>query len=96
MTASFLLFEALAHIDAMSDAVAVGDDDRRAVIGICFEEGAERLLIAGAHGHLRDIDITVGHGDHAQVFLGRPLPLAANLATAPRGVDLEAWPPVLE
>ena len=29
-------------------------------------------------------------------FLGVDFPEAANLATAPRGVALEAWPPVLE
>jgi hypothetical protein len=29
-------------------------------------------------------------------FLPIFLPLAANFATAPRGVDLEAWPPVFE
>ena len=29
-------------------------------------------------------------------FLADRLPPAANLATAPRGVAFEAWPPVLE
>ena len=29
-------------------------------------------------------------------FLPIPFPAAANLATAPRGVALDAWPPVLE
>ena len=29
-------------------------------------------------------------------FLPVDLPAAANFATAPRGVALEAWPPVLE
>ncbi|OQC55919.1 MAG: hypothetical protein BWX54_01653 [Verrucomicrobia bacterium ADurb.Bin018] len=32
----------------------------------------------------------------ARSFLATGLPPAANLATAPRGVDLEACPPVLE
>jgi len=29
-------------------------------------------------------------------FLRVRLPAAANLASAPRGVDFEAWPPVFE
>ena len=29
-------------------------------------------------------------------FLARDLPAAANLATAPRGVAFDAWPPVFE
>jgi len=29
-------------------------------------------------------------------FLGRGLPPKANLATAPSGVALDIWPPVLE
>ena len=45
-----LLFKALAHIDAVGDAVAVGDDQGRAIIGFRFEEGAQRLLVVGAHG----------------------------------------------
>ena len=32
----------------------------------------------------------------AMSFLFVVLPPAANFATAPRGVDLDAWPPVLE
>ena len=33
---------------------------------------------------------------HQDLFSGSFLPDAANLATAPTGVDLEACPPVLE
>jgi hypothetical protein len=29
-------------------------------------------------------------------FLGRDFPPAANFTTAPSGVDLDFWPPVLE
>ena len=32
----------------------------------------------------------------ARSFLGTVLPAAANLATAPSGVALDAWPPVFE
>ena len=34
-----LLVEALAHVDAVGDAVAVGDDQRGAIVGVGFEEG---------------------------------------------------------
>ena len=39
----------------------------------------------------------ITHGFHREILLGwQVLPAAANLATAPRGVALDIWPPVLE
>ena len=59
------------HVDAVRYAVAVGDDDRRPVESFRFRESLDRLLIIGAHGYARHVDVAVGHGDHTQVFLGQ-------------------------
>ena len=56
--------------DAVRDAVAVGDDDGRSRIGFRLEETLEGMLVPGAHGHARDVDAPVGHGDEAEVFFG--------------------------
>ena len=53
----------------MVDARRVGDDQRRARIGFRFGDRLQRLVLVGAHGDLRHIDIAVTHGDHAEVLL---------------------------
>ena len=45
-----LVHEVVLQIDAVRDAVAVGDDERRAVVRFRFQEGADRLRIVGAKG----------------------------------------------
>ena len=54
----------------MGDAVAVGDDQRRARIGFGLEEGLDRLGVLGAEGHAGDVHVAVAHGHQAQVLLG--------------------------
>ena len=71
-------------LDAVVDAGCVADDERRAVVGLGLLDDVEVLGLAGAHGHLGDIDIAVALGNHAEVFL-------ANLLT--RGGVL--WLPTL-
>ncbi len=53
----------------MRDAVAEGDDDRRAVVGVGLEERLHRLGVLRAERDVRDVDVAVGHRDHAQVLL---------------------------
>ena len=54
-----LLVEAITQLEAMCDAVAVGDHDRRPVVGFGLPEGEQRLLRIGAHGDSRDVDVAV-------------------------------------
>jgi F-type H+-transporting ATPase subunit epsilon len=91
-----LLLHAEAHVDAVRDAVAVGEDQRRPGPGLGLAERLQRLLRIGAHRHLGDIDVAIGDRLQRQVLARGALAGAANLATAPSGVAFDAWPPVLE
>ena len=64
-----LLAEPVAHLDAVRDAVAVGDHQRRAVVGLGLAEGAQGLLRVGAHRDPGDVDVAVGDRLQREVFL---------------------------
>ena len=55
------------NLDAVVDAGCVADDERRAV------DDVEVLGLAGAHSHLRHIDVAVALGNHTEVFLANLL-----------------------
>ena len=61
-------------------------------MGLGLLDGLDELVGIGAHGALGYVDVVVGHEHQAEIFL----PAAWNCATAPTGVALEDWPPVLE
>ena len=75
----FLVAHRGGHIDAMGDAVAVGDDQRRSGVRVCLLEGVQGLQGVGPKRDLGDIDVAVVHGDHAQVFLADGLALRGEL-----------------
>ena len=55
-------------------------------IGLGFQEGFQGLLVAVAHGHPGHIDVAIGHGHQAQVFLGETLALGGKAGhSAARG-----------
>ena len=56
------------HVDAVSDAMRVGNDDARPVVGFRFQEGFEGVLIFRAHCDTGDINIAVGHGHESEIF----------------------------
>ena len=64
-----LLVEPLAQVVAVGDAVAVGDDEARPVVGLGLPERGERLVRVGAHGHARHVDVAVGDGLQGDVLL---------------------------
>ena len=74
-----LMLHALGHVDAVGDAVGVGQDQRRAVIGLGFDERPQGVLIAGAHGHAGHVDVAIGHRDQSEVLLGAGLAIAGEL-----------------
>ena len=83
---------------AVRDAVAVGDDERRAR-RTPRPRGRRSASAASlrAHRDLRDVDVAVGHRHQAEVLLAaaacrRP----RTWRRAPRGVAFDAWPPVFE
>src|SRR5437764_12589732 len=61
------------HVNAVRDALAVGDDERRAVVRLRFEESLDRVRVTRAHCYLRYVDVAVLRGHHAEVFLRRRL-----------------------
>ena len=61
-----LLPHAVAQIEAVGDAMAVGEDQRRPGPGLGLAERQQGLLRIGAHRHLRDIDVAVGDGLQAR------------------------------
>ena len=68
----------------MGDAGAVGDEHRRAVVGVGLEEGLHRLVVLRAEGDVRDVDVAVGHRQHAEVLLRDRLAVRGELG---RGAD---------
>ena len=80
----------------MGDATGVGDDERRTIVRLGLLEGLDHVAVVAAEGHLRHVDRAVADGFHGQIFAAVRLAAAANLATAPRGVALDIWPPVFE
>ena len=64
-----LMGQAVRHVVAVLDAVAVRDDQRRAGEGLGLLERLHRLHVLGSHGHLSDVHVAVGHGDQAEVLL---------------------------
>ncbi len=59
------------HVDAVGDAVAVGQDQRRPAIRLRLAERPHRLGRIAAHRDLGDVDVAVRNGQHAQVLLAR-------------------------
>ncbi len=57
-----------AHIDAVRDAGAVGDDERGAFVGFGFGEGFDGLVAVGAEGDGGDVNVAVCHGELSKVF----------------------------
>ena len=89
-TASFCCSSAVHQVVAVRDAVAVGDDERRAGVALGFQEGLDRLVVLGAEGDLGHVDVAVAHGDQAQVLLGDVLAgRRRTWPTAPSGVALD-------
>ncbi len=78
-----LLLHAEAHVDAVGDAVAVGENERRPRIGLGLAEGLQRMLRIGAHGDLGDIDIAVSDRLEGEILSGRPLARRGELCDRP-------------
>ncbi len=57
---------------------AVGDDERRTVIGFGLDEGLDHLSRVG-QGDVGHIDVAVGHGHHPQILLGHRLAAGGEL-----------------
>ena len=73
-------------LDAVVDAGCVADDERRAVVGLGLLDDVEVLGLAGAHSHLRHIDVAVALGNHTEVFLADLLTAGGELGdSAGRG-----------
>ena len=85
-----LLGHPLGHVDAVGDAVAVGQDQRRPRIVLSLQEGPDRVLIAGAHRHRRDIDMAVGHRHQTEILLGGLLAAAGELGDGRQGCGFGA------
>ena len=64
-----LLGRAVRHVVAVGDAVAVGDDERRAGVRLGFEKGLDGLAHLRAEGHARHVDVAVHVGEQAEVLL---------------------------
>lgn len=61
--------EAHGALHVVLDARAVADDEGRSVIGLSLADGTQCLVGVGTQRDLCDVDVTIAHGHHAQVFL---------------------------
>ena len=68
-----LLVEPVAHLDAVGDAVAIGDHQRWPVVGLRLAERLQRLLGIGAHRDAGDVHAAVGDRLQGEVLLGHRL-----------------------
>ena len=50
-------------------AGSIADDQGRTVVALRFHQGADSLLVVGAHADLSHIDVAIGHGDGCQILL---------------------------
>ena len=63
-----LLVKTLCQVEAVVDAVGIGNDQGWPVIGLSLGKGLDCLGRVGADCHLGYINIAVGGEDHADVF----------------------------
>ena len=63
-----LLVHAFGHVDAVRDAMAVGEDDRNTGIRFGLEKGFNGLRVATAHRNLCHIDALVIDGELPEVL----------------------------
>ena len=77
----------------MSDAVRIGDDDGRSVVGFGFKEGLDGLHPVESHGNAGHVYITVTHGHHSQVLLADGLAAGGELRDGSDGRGLGHLPP---
>ena len=68
-----LLAHAELHVDAVGDAVAIGEDQRGPRIGLRLAERQQGLLRIGAHRHLRHVDVAIGDRLQGQILARGPL-----------------------
>ena len=83
-----VLLHARLHLDAVCDAVAVRDDQRRPVVRVGLRERLHRLCVVRAHRDLRDVDVAVGGGDHPEILLARSLATGGELGHRAAGCRL--------
>src|SRR5208282_571129 len=63
-----LLLHAEAHVDAVGDALAIGQDQGCSYVSFRLAERVQRLLRVGAHGDLRNVDIAIGDRLESEVL----------------------------
>ena len=73
-----VLIDPFCHIDTVGNAVRVGNDNRRSVKRLCFQECLDALSRIGER-HRGDIDGTVCHCHHSQILLGDGLAAGCEL-----------------
>src|SRR5581483_4745047 len=56
-----LLLEPLVHLNAMRNTMTIGNDQRGTIVGFCFQEGTQCLLVVGSHRNTCHIDAAIGH-----------------------------------
>ena len=68
-----LLVEPVSHVDPLPDAVAVGDQQRRPVVGLGLAERSQRLLRVGAHRDPGDVHVGIRDRLEREVLGGHRL-----------------------
>src|SRR5665648_500970 len=76
-------------LNPMVDTWGVGNDQRGPFMIFGFSKSFNCLIHICPQSNLSDVNITITHCQHTEIFFTNFLPAAANLATAAVGVDLE-------
>ena len=87
---------AVRHVDAVRDAMAVGDDQGRPGVGLGLEECLQGMLVLRAHRDAGDIDVAISHRHETEILLRAALAAGSEFRHRAARVAFEHWPPVFE
>ena len=65
----FLVLHPGRHVDAVRDAMAVSNDEGRAIERFGLQKRFQGVLILCPHRDRRDVDVSVGHRHQSEIFL---------------------------
>ena len=78
--------QTVSQVKALGNTVRVSNDDGRAVISFGLVHCFDYLSVIGTESNLSNIDIAVGHGNHAKIFFRQSLTSRSELGrSAHRG-----------
>ena len=67
------------EVDAVRNAMAVGDNQGRSGIGLSLDERLERVFVFVTHGDAGNVNVAIGHRDETKILLAHRLAAGGEL-----------------